>query len=72
MTIMEEITNKSVAEGIKLARGIFALRGNHAEIHLSETQLAANLALAFRHGVQAAINELRPLTIAPEESSEGR
>lgn len=44
----------SVAEGMKLARGIFALRGNHSEIHLSEAELATQLALAFEHGVRAA------------------
>lgn len=44
----------SVAEGMKLARGIFALRGNHSEIHLSEQELATQLALAFEHGVRAA------------------
>ena len=58
-------TDKAVAEGIKLARGIFALRGNHFEIHLKESELAAHLALAFKHGVRAAIRDLGKM-IDPE------
>jgi hypothetical protein len=47
------LRDASVAEGIKLARGIFVLRGNNSEIHLSEKELATNLALAFEHGAKA-------------------
>lgn len=54
-------SSESVKEGVKLARGIFALRGNHTEAHLTETELAAALTLAFQHGVRAAIQRLRPL-----------
>lgn len=36
--------------GMKMARQIFAKRGNHSEIHLSEAELATLLALAFKMG----------------------
>lgn len=47
-----------VAEGTKLARGMFALRGNHHEMRLSEEELAAHLTLAFEHGIRAAARML--------------
>ena len=62
-------TDKAVAEGIKLARGIFALRGDHFEIHLKESELAAQLALAFKHGVRAAMHDLAKM-IDPGKMSE--
>lgn len=68
MNLQERSGNASLQEGIKLARGIFALRGNHSEIHLSEVELAAQLALAYRHGVQACINALRPLKEYPDDN----
>ncbi len=55
----------AVKDGIKLARGIFALRGSHSEIHLKEDELASALALAFEHGIRAA---KLSLTVELEES----
>lgn len=36
--------------GKKLARHVFSKRGNHSEIHLSEVELAAMLAVAAEVG----------------------
>jgi hypothetical protein len=51
----------AAADGIKLARGIFAMRGSNSEIHVSEEQLANMLTLAFQHGVRASINALHSM-----------
>lgn len=48
-----QMRDMAVVAGKKLARGIFVLRGNHSEIHLSEDELATSLALAFEHGAKA-------------------
>jgi hypothetical protein len=49
-------TNKyrtaAVEAGQRLARSIFSKRGNHAEAHLSEGDLAAMLGLAFEIGAE--------------------
>ncbi len=39
-----------VACGMRIARSVFEKRGNHSEAHLSEGELAALLAIAFRIG----------------------
>lgn len=40
--------------GIEMARAMFAKRGNNSEMHLSENELAAALALAFETGQKAS------------------
>jgi threonine/homoserine efflux transporter RhtA len=41
------VTNAvSIAVGQALARSVFKQRGNHSEVHLSELELAALLAIA--------------------------
>lgn len=47
---MSPVSELAVAEGRRLARQFFAKRGNNSEVHLSELELAALLALAFERG----------------------
>jgi len=49
---------KAVAEneGKRIARGVFALRGNNTEAHISEVELAGLLGLAVEHGIKAVIH----------------
>lgn len=42
----EELMKRSADLGAKLARRVFARRGNHSEVHLSEDELAGLLGLA--------------------------
>lgn len=44
--------------GILFARKVFAKRGNHSEVHLSEAELAALIAVAAEHIAQAVIKKL--------------
>lgn len=37
---------------MQLARRLFEKRGNHSEVHLSEVELAALLAIAFQRGYE--------------------
>jgi hypothetical protein len=46
-------TPAAVQIGLKLARRIFASRGNHSEVHLREMHLAAMLAVAAEQGRQS-------------------
>ena len=39
-----------VAIGMRIARQLFAKRGNHSEVHLPEAELAALLAFAAERG----------------------
>lgn len=49
----------AIREGVKIARYVFAKRGNHTEAHISEAELAALLAVAFERGAESS-NEGRP------------
>ncbi|WP_437310045.1 hypothetical protein [Sorangium sp. So ce388] len=42
----------AISEGQRLARRMFAKRGNRAEMHLDEATLAAMLAVAFERGYE--------------------
>lgn len=44
----------AVDQGMALARKIFEKRGGHSEIHVTERDLAAMLALAFEVGAEQA------------------
>lgn len=51
-------SDQALERGMALARRIFARRGNHAEIHLTEVQLAALLALAAASHPSVALRSL--------------
>lgn len=44
--------NRCQAIALKIARHVFARRGNHSEAHMTETELAAALALAAELGAR--------------------
>lgn len=46
----QSIRSNSIAEGQRLARKVFAKRGNHSEAHMSELELAALLTIAVERG----------------------
>lgn len=56
MELNENLKAVSVAEGKRIARGVFSLRGNHFEAHMQEEELASLLSLAVEHGVKAVIH----------------
>ena len=43
----------AIAAGRKIARRVFARRGNRTEAHISEAELAALCALAYQLGLKA-------------------
>lgn len=45
-SVPPETSGNAISIGRNMARAMFLARGNHSEIHLSEVQLAALLALA--------------------------
>lgn len=45
---------KAIEMGLKIARHAFAKRGNHSEIHINESDLAALLVLAYIKGQEEA------------------
>jgi hypothetical protein len=47
ITLLRE---RAIEEGYRIARKMFAKRGGHSEIHLSEFELGAMLAIAFELG----------------------
>lgn len=53
-----------VRVGQKLARGIFNLRGNHSEAHLSELELAAMIALGVESGQAPLLTALKVMVDA--------
>lgn len=46
--------DRSVAAGSALARQVFQVRGNNSEVHLSEAELAALIALGIERHAEAA------------------
>jgi hypothetical protein len=49
------LRQRSTEEGARLARKVFAKRGNHSEAHLTEVELAASLAVAFEFGYEEGV-----------------
>ncbi len=47
----EQITEQAEDVGRKVARRIFADRGNNSEVHLSESQLALIVSTAYEAGL---------------------
>ena len=53
--------------GAFIARRFFHKRGNNSEAHVSETELAALLAVAFEKGVESQAERVNALIAALEE-----
>ncbi len=65
----DPLTPAAVRVGARLARQIFADRGNHSQVHLSEPQLAELAAVACQVGLSAGAEELRNMTEANAKNS---
>ena len=49
------LRDRASVEGFRIARKVFAKRGNHTEAHLSEGELAAMLVVAFELGYSEGV-----------------
>lgn len=56
----EQLRETALAEGRRLARKMFAKRGNNSEVHLDEVTLACALTVAFELGYELASKEREP------------
>jgi hypothetical protein len=53
----ELLVARALTEGARVARTIFAKRGNHTEAHLSEVELSAILTVVFELGYTEGVPE---------------
>jgi hypothetical protein len=69
------LSDQAVQHGMRFARYVFEKRGNNSEVHISEAELAAIMAVSFERGARAAEWQLHPnaATVAAMiEAREGR
>jgi hypothetical protein len=65
LVMQTDTSDTAVTIGMRLGRRLFQTRGNHSEVHLSEMELAALLALAAQAGI-----DLHTLTGKVNEATE--